>query len=116
MNVSATITAKTNVNPHKNWISNEAQSKVYLYAQLTTLGEQTVLVELPMSVADDILDSLYGVEEFKLAFNKMVYQREISIYNGKKSIAVYRATQTQIVEEFPRFYYPIEEDVMRIAG
>ncbi len=108
--------AKTTVNPHQNWISNEAQSKVYLYAHPKAFPNQTILVELPMAVADEILDTLYGVEEYKIEFTKMEYLREISIYNGQKSIAVYKAKQTQIVEEYPRFYYPVEEDALRIAG
>lgn len=110
-------TAITSENPHNTWISNQAQSKIYTYAKLRVGGEEkTVLVELPMSVADDIIDSLFGIDTFKLSFEKLEYSRNISIYDGEKSIDLYLAKSTQIVEEYPRFYYPVEEEMVRIAG
>ncbi len=110
-------TAITSENPQKSWISNQAQSKVYTYAKWVEAGlEKTVLIELPMSVADDIIDSLFGIETFKLSFEKLEYSRTISIYEGQKSIDLYIAKSTQIVEEYPRFYYAEEEEMIRIAG
>ncbi len=110
-------TAITSENPQQSWISNQAQNKIYTYAKLSENGgEKTVLVELPMSVADDIIDQLFGIETFKLSFDKLEYSRTISIYDGQKSIDLYLAKSTQIVEEYPRFYYPEEEEMIRIAG